>query len=176
MEQCNTGSVLIASQLSAHTNCSLCQLNYRLSEVINPQHDLPRIISSSVVVVCVIYTLVNIAYLAVLGPAVVGVTKVIAIDFCDALFGKSSGAGVMIAVAVAFSALSANNASILTGSRVLFASAVAGQLPSAVGRLNPITRTPTTALAIQCVWGCLLVIPSSFDKLLSFFGFGTCSS
>jgi APA family basic amino acid/polyamine antiporter len=63
--------------------------------------------------------------------------------------------------------------SILTGARVPYAMARDGLFFQNLARLNPKTRVPIGALAVQGVWACVLALSGSFDTLTDYVIFGS---
>jgi APA family basic amino acid/polyamine antiporter len=64
------------------------------------------------------------------------------------------------------------SAFVLTGPRVAFAMARAGQFPELAGRLSRRTGTPAIATWMQVSWSLLLLWTGSFENLLMYSGVG----
>jgi len=79
-------------------------------------------------------------------------------------------ARAFVAVCVAISTLGAANGSLMTGGRVYFAAARNREFPSIFAYLHPKTRTPIVSLALQAIWGSILVAVGNFETLVSYFG------
>jgi APA family basic amino acid/polyamine antiporter len=68
--------------------------------------------------------------------------------------------------------LSTLSAYLLTGPRVTFAMARAGQFPAIAGRLSARTGTPLVATALQAGWGLVLLWTGSFEAIVLYAGGG----
>ena len=60
---------------------------------------------------------------------------------------------------------------VLAGPRVYYAMARDGQFFSAMARVHPRYRTPTTAIIAQSLWSGVLVLTGTFDQLVEYTGF-----
>ena len=74
-------------------------------------------------------------------------------------------------MAIGLTLLASLSAYILTGPRVAFAMARAGQVPAILGRLSG-RGVPAIATAAQVAWALVLLWTASFDDLLRFSGVG----
>ena len=132
-------------------------------EVANPTKTIPRAIFLSMTIVTILYTLV--------------VFVIVAADlteYTEAAMGNAARlflgpvGGMVIVVGALFSMISAANASILAGSRVVLSMAQLGHLPSGIAAINSQTRTPIISLIL--VGGTIVVFAQSFhlEKLAHF--------
>ncbi len=132
-------------------------------EVKNPVKIIPRGIFISMGVVTLLYTLV------VLVVLFAGLT-----EYTEASMGEAAkkflgytGGYVIIAGAI-FSMISASNASIMAGSRVILAMSQLGHMPKEIGVINARTRTPIVAVIL--VSGAILLFAIALPlEDLSFF-------
>jgi APA family basic amino acid/polyamine antiporter len=139
-------------------------------EVKDPARNLPRAIVGGAVVVFVIYALVNLGYFHAVpmadiltsAPNVAGAPSV-AQKAATQFFGDLSQ--TLFAAAMAFSALSAMNGSMLTGARVPFAVATDGLAPRPLARLSSGARIPITAVLVQGALSCVYATGGGFDDL-----------
>jgi len=123
-------------------------------EVKNPVKTIPRAIFISMGLVTVLYTAVVMVIIAA------GLT-----EYTEAAMGTAAqkflgptGAMVIVGGAL-FSMISASNASIMAGSRVVMSMSQRGQLPRGVGEVNSRTRTPVMALvAVGALTGLFAVV------------------
>ena len=60
---------------------------------------------------------------------------------------------------------------VLAGPRVYYAMGQDGQFFSAVARVHPRYRTPTTAIVLRSPWSGVLVLTGTFDQLVEYTGF-----
>ena len=124
-------------------------------EVINPIKTIPRAIFLSMALVTILYTFVGFVI-------VVADLK----EYSEAAMGNAARlflgpiGGMVIVVGALFSMISASNASILAGSRVVLSMAQMGHLPSGIGAINVRTRTPIIALIL--VGGTIVLCTQSF--------------
>jgi amino acid transporter/nucleotide-binding universal stress UspA family protein len=119
-------------------------------EVKNPVKNIPRAIFISMGVVTVLYTLVVIVVLFA------GLE-----EYTEASMGQAArqflgfaGGYVIIAGAI-FSMISASNASIMAGSRVILAMSNLQHMPKEIGMIN--TRTKTPIIAVMAVGGVIMI-------------------
>ncbi|MEE9241343.1 MAG: amino acid permease, partial [bacterium] len=125
-------------------------------EVKNPIKTVPRAIFISMGVVSVLYVLVVFVMIAA------ELT-----EYTEAALGSAARkflgpiGGMVIVVGALFSMISASNASILAGSRVALSMSQLGHLPTGIGAVNPLTRTPI--ISIILVGGAILLFARSFD-------------
>lgn len=132
-------------------------------EVTNPTKTIPRAIFLSMTIVTILYTLVVFVIIAA------NLT-----EYTEAAMGNAARlflgpvGGMVIIVGALFSMISASNASILAGSRVVLSMAQLGHLPSGIAAINPKTRTPIISLIL--VGGTIVVFAQSFhlEKLAHF--------
>lgn len=132
-------------------------------EVVNPVRTIPRAIFLSMAIVTVLYTLVVFVIIAA------NLT-----EYTEAAMGRAARlflgpvGGMVIVVGALFSMISASNASILAGSRVVLSMAQLGHLPSGIAAINLKTRTPIIALML--VGGAIILFAQSFrlEKLAHF--------
>ncbi len=132
-------------------------------EVTNPTKTIPRAIFLSMMIVTILYTFVVFVIIAA------NLT-----EYTEAAMGNAARlflgpiGGMVIVVGALFSMISASNASILAGSRVVLSMAQLGHLPSGIAAINPKTRTPIISLIL--VGGTIVVFAQSFhlEKLAHF--------
>jgi basic amino acid/polyamine antiporter, APA family len=148
------------------------------AEVKNPSRNLPLSLALGTGTVILLYVLTNVTYLRVLplmgDPA--GTTAVargiqyaaedrVGTAAAGVIFGASGAA--LIAVAIMISTFGCNNGLILAGARIYYAMAKDGLFFKSVGRVNR-RHSPAPALAIQCVWACVLCLSGTYSDLLNF--------
>jgi nucleotide-binding universal stress UspA family protein len=125
-------------------------------EVKSPVKTIPRAIFLSVAIVTVLYTFVVLVVVAA------GLD-----EYTEAAMGTAARqflgpvGGLVIVGGALFSMVSASNASIMAGSRVVMAMSRLGHLPRRMGAVHQRTRTPILALALVglAILGFLLLLP-----------------
>jgi APA family basic amino acid/polyamine antiporter len=139
-------------------------------EVRDPSRNIPRALVGGTIAVLAIYALVNVGYFRALPfgdvasassdahPNAPSVAAKVAAQF----LGDTTQ--VIVAAAMALSALSAMNGSMLTGARVPFAVAADGLAPTWLARLSS-ARVPYVAVLVQGAWASVLAASGSFNQL-----------
>jgi basic amino acid/polyamine antiporter, APA family len=146
------------------------QTNFIAEELIDPERNLPRALLAGVSIVVVVYLLANLAYLKTLGIAGLANSAAPAADAMGAIFG-GRGRG-LIAAGIAISTFGFLNLVILVSPRVYQATASDGLFFPSLARLHPRYRTPTAAIAFQCVWAVILTLTGRYGELLDYVVFG----
>lgn len=138
-------------------------------EVKEPARTLPRAIVGGVLIVIVVYLLANWAYLDLLGHRGVATSKALAADAVATVF-PDFGRRV-VAGAVALSAFGVLNAQLLSGPRLVYATAVDGRFFRVFGGLSPRFGTPMAAIVLLSVMAVLLLLAAgskdAVDKLIT---------
>jgi len=139
------------------------------SEIRDPARSLPRSLLVGTGIVTLLYLGLNLLYVYALPPA--EMRGVIAIGGLAAsrLFGGA--AETIVSALIAFALVSSVSALILLGPRVYYAMARDGYLFRAVARVDPLTRAPGTAIAVQCLIAAVMVLTGTFDQILTYMGF-----
>jgi basic amino acid/polyamine antiporter, APA family len=153
--------------------------SYLAGEVDRPQERMPRAILLGTGLVLALYLALNAAYTLALSAAdvraIVGgsgdlnAIAPIAQIAADRLYGPRV-AGPM-SVAIGLTLLASVSAYILTGPRVAYAMARAGQFPEVAGRLSA-RDAPAIATAMQVAWALVLLWTASFERILLYSGVG----
>ncbi len=139
------------------------------SEIKEPSRNIPLSLLWGTMVVMALYMLLNVLFIYALpisemtGVEDVGATAAIS------LFGARIGRIFSGAITVCL--LSVISAMIMTGPRVYYAMARDNAFPKWFGDVNPKHTTPGKAILLQALIAIIMVITSSFDKLLMYIGF-----
>lgn len=139
--------------------------NYIAEEIDAPERNLPRSLILGVIVVVVVYVLVNVAYLRLLGLEGLAGTATPAADAAARALGTAGDK--FVAAAIAISTFGFLDLAVLAPTRVYYAAAADGYLPSALARLHPRYGTPTIAIVVQAAWAILLVLTGTYGDLLN---------
>jgi APA family basic amino acid/polyamine antiporter len=134
-------------------------------EVRDPQKNLPRAIIWGSLGVLVIYALVNVGYFHALPFADVAAKADTSVAQRAAVTFLGNTAQLVLATAMAISAISAMNGSMLTGARVPYAVARDGLAPRALAKLHPRSRVPYVAVIVQGGLGCVYALGGGFDDV-----------
>lgn len=120
-----------------------CQVSYVAGELVNPARDLPRVIHSSFVIVITAYLLANVSYFLVLPLSVTSTSTTIAVAFGRQVLGPIGS--LIFALVVSGSCFGALNATIFTTTRLYYAAAKEGYMPSMLGRLGLFVKSSAHA-------------------------------
>ncbi|WP_077442193.1 amino acid permease [Rhodanobacter sp. C01] len=145
-------------------------LNNLAGEVREPQRTLPRALLLGMLLVIIAYTLVNVAYLAVLGHDGLAASSTPAADVMNRVFGPLGGR--LIAIGIAISTLGFCNITLVSGARVLQVMGEDGLFFRSVARLHPRHRTPNVALLLLSGWAIALAMSFNYGQLLDYATFG----
>jgi APA family basic amino acid/polyamine antiporter len=145
---------------------------YVAGEMRNPHRDLGRALAFGTLACVVLYLAVNAGFLSALGLPGLKVAKDVAGATAAAAFGP--GMGSFVTALVALAVLSSLQATIVTGPRIYHAMAEDGLFVPRLAKLHPTTRVPLSALVVQGVLSCLLLLSGRFEMLLNFTTFALC--
>jgi APA family basic amino acid/polyamine antiporter len=140
--------------------------NYVAEEMKDPVRDLPVSLLAGTALVVLVYGSVNFVYLRTLGHAGLANTLTPASDAAGALFGDTGD--FLITLGIAVSTFGFLNLTMLAPTRVYYAMARDGLFPERVARLHPRYDTPSTAIVIQSVWACVLVLTGTYAQLVDY--------
>jgi basic amino acid/polyamine antiporter, APA family len=152
---------------------------YLADEVRDPGRELPRAILLGTAGVIVLYMGLNAVYAMAL-PAT-EIAQIVKKDGFDAvapiaamaarrLFGPAIA--TPFSVAIGLTLFASVSAYVLTGPRVAYAMARAGQFPSIAGRLTARSQTPGIATALQVAWALVLLWTGHFESIVIYAGVG----
>jgi APA family basic amino acid/polyamine antiporter len=135
-------------------------------EMRDPRRDLARGLLLGVVGVVVLYVGVNVACVLALGPAGLAATATPASAVMRLAFGD--GGARFIAAGIAVSTLGFLSQGMLTAPRVYFAMADDGLFFRPVARLDPRTRAPVAAIALQGVLAVVIALSGTYEQILNY--------
>ena len=162
-------AVCVAQTGSLFSADSWHDITFVAGEVRDPKRNLPLSLGIGTSMIIVLYLLVNLCYLAVL--PVHGIQTAandrVATSVVDTVL---PGIGrVAMGVLIMVSTFGTVNAMTLAGGRACYAMAQDGLFFRKAGVLNR-AQVPGWALALQCVWSLLLVLPRTFDAATGTYG------
>jgi basic amino acid/polyamine antiporter, APA family len=140
--------------------CSL----YFGDEIRNPGREMPRSMLSGVLLLSVIYLLTNAALFRVLGLAGVAKENLPVAALGASILGTAGEVAVRALMVLALAALA--NASMLVGSRVLYAMSRDGWGVPAIARVNK-GGTPSVALFLTAIITMIFLLSGSFDRVIA---------
>lgn len=132
-------------------------------EVKHPQRNMPIALIAGTLLVLIVYILVNLAYFHVLPTSQIMGASTVASDAARRFLGSAGGA--FIAVGVMISSFASLNGSILSGSRIPYATAREGLFPEALGSVHPRFHTPAVSLMAQAVIAALFALTGEYLSL-----------
>lgn len=135
-------------------------------EMTAPRRDLPRALLIGVLGVVVLYVAVNVACLHVLGPAGLAATTTPASEVMRRVLGAPGAR--LIAAGIAISTVGFLSQGMLTAPRVYFAMARDGVFFRSVAYVDPRSRAPVVAIAVQGVWASVIALSGQYEQILNY--------
>ena len=140
--------------------------NFVAGEVRNPRRNLPLGLLIGVVGVIVLYLAVNLVYVGVLGVDGLAATETPASEVMRLAMGERGK--TLIAVGIAISTLGFLSQAMLTAPRVYFAMAEDRLFFKSVAKLDPRTRVPVVAIALQGGLAIVIALSGTYAQILSY--------
>jgi APA family basic amino acid/polyamine antiporter len=142
-------------------------IGFIAGELKNPQRNLPLSMVIGVTAVIVIYMLVNLVFVNVVGVPNMGVSRLVASDAMEGLWGTVGGSFVSLLIMV--SSFGITNAIIMVSPRVYYAMAKDGLFIPQLARVHPRYKTPHVALVFQAIWASVIVVASgTFQQIMNY--------
>lgn len=135
-------------------------------EMRDPRRDLARGLLIGVLGVIALYVAVNVACVAALGAAGLADTPAPATRVMAMAFGERGAS--LIAVGIAVSTLGFLSQGMLTAPRVYFAMADDGLFFRLVAWLDPRTRAPVVAIALQGALALVIALSGTYEQILNY--------
>ncbi len=135
-------------------------------EMRDPRRDLARGLLVGVLGVVALYVAVNVACVLALGAAGLAATPTPASAVMRNAFGPRGAA--LIAVGIAISTLGFLSQGMLTAPRVYFAMAADGVFFRRVAWVDPHTRAPAVAIALQGALSLLIALTGTYEQILNY--------
>ncbi|MFQ6133191.1 MAG: APC family permease [Armatimonadota bacterium] len=139
---------------------------YMGAEAREPQKILPRSLAAGTILVVALYLLFNLALLYLVPVAEMSGERKVAQDAAAVVLGRA-GAGV-ISAAIILCILGAMNATIMIAPRIYYAMAEDGLFFRGLARVHPRFKVPTTAIIVQGVWTCIIVVTGTAGSILTY--------
>src|SRR5262245_22324041 len=139
---------------------------YIAGEVKNPEHNLPKALFMANLIVIVLYLAINMVY--IYGVSVTDMKGAARISelATTALFGYPTSAWITALITV--SILGALNVVTMLGPRIYYAMARDGVFFKRLTYIHPTFGTPTSAIVLQAVWSCLLILTNTWGTLFTY--------
>ncbi|MEA2173376.1 MAG: basic amino acid/polyamine antiporter, family [Blastocatellia bacterium] len=135
-------------------------------EMTDPRRDLARGLLVGVMGVILLYMAVNFVCLYALGPDALAATETPASTVMRKAFGQRGG--TLIAIGIAISTLGFLSQGMLTAPRVYFAMAEDGLFFKSVAWLDPRTRVPVLAIALQGLLAVIIALSGKYEQILNY--------
>ena len=120
---------------------------YVSAELYQNERNMSRVLLASIGLITGIYLLINFTYIQGIGLAGMTDSEAVATDLMRRAMGEPGA--ILISLLIAICTLGTTNAAIFTGARTNYALGQDFSLFSFLGRWNPHTKTPTSALFVQ---------------------------
>ena len=137
-----------------------------MGELKRPERDMPRALLLGVAGVVVLYLSVNVVCLRALGAEGLAASTAPASDVMRLALGERGAR--LIAVGIAISTFGFLAQGILTAPRVYYAMARDGVFFGRVGRLDPRTRVPVLAIALQGAVAAVIALSGRYEQILNY--------
>lgn len=139
---------------------------YIAGEVKDPEKNLPRALLVANLIVIALYLAVNAVYIyGVPVTEMKGALRVSEVA-TTALFGRQTSTWITAMITV--SILGALNVVTMIGPRIYYAMAQDGLFFKRLSRVHPTFGTPTSAIILQAIWACFLVVTGTFGTLFTY--------
>ncbi len=135
-------------------------------ELRHPRRDLPRGLLIGVSGVVLLYIAVNFVYLYAMGHDKLASTETPASTVMLMAFNERGA--TFIALGIAISTLGFLSQGMLTAPRVYFAMAADGLFFKSVARLDPRTRVPVMAIALQGMLAIVIALSGKYEQILNY--------
>lgn len=135
-------------------------------EMKNPKKHLPIAITVGIIGVCIVYLLINVAYLYVIPAGTLMNSGTPAADVSQALLGAGIGQK-LISAGILISVFGTLNGTILISTRIPYAMALNNELPASdkIVKLHPKFKTSPVSFLIIFVIALIMALSGSFNTL-----------
>ena len=147
-------------------------LSFMGGEVANPQRTLPLALIIGTCCVMLVYLVVNLGFWYALPAGQIAHAPLVATTVAQHIPLIAGAGAAVIAAVVLLSTFSGLHASLMTGSRVIFAMGDRGLLFRSIGRVSPRFQSPSAAIWITTALGCVFVMENDFAQLAARFVLG----
>jgi len=139
---------------------------YIAGEVKDPERNLPKALLTANLIVIALYLAINLIYIyGVSVNDMKGAARISEVA-TTALFGYPTSAAITALITI--SILGALNVVIMLGPRIYYAMARDGVFFRRLTFVHPTLGTPTSAIILQAVWTCLLILTNTWGTLFTY--------
>jgi APA family basic amino acid/polyamine antiporter len=132
----------------------------------DPERNLPKALLTANLIVIVLYLAINVVYIyGVSVNDMKGAARISEVA-TTALFGYPTSAAITALITI--SILGALNVVIMLGPRIYYAMARDGVFFRRLTFVHPTLGTPTSAIILQAVWTCLLILTNTWGTLFTY--------
>ncbi|HWP24221.1 MAG TPA: amino acid permease [Candidatus Binatia bacterium] len=139
---------------------------YIAGEVKNPERNLPKALLMANLIVIALYLAINVVYIYAVPMSQMKGTARISEVATTVLFGYPTSAGITALITV--SILGALNVVTMLGPRIYYAMARDGVFFKRLTYVHPKFGTPTSAIILQAIWSCLLILTNTWGTLFTY--------
>jgi APA family basic amino acid/polyamine antiporter len=137
-------------------------------ETRNARTVLPKALITATLIIIFLYICMNLVYIYLVPIDKMVTSSLIVSNVMHILYGKWAKKAVELLVII--SAFGGLNGTIITSSRITFCLGKDNRLFAFLGKVSERFKTPASSLAINALWGCVLIVWGTFNKLLFFMG------
>lgn len=141
-------------------------VTFSAGEARDPSRTFPAAIAVGTAILILIYLLMNVGYIAALGPAGVAGSSAVAADAARSLLGD--GAAKLVAAAIMISIFSAANGLTITAPRMYYRMGRDGVFFRRLGDVHPRFGTPAFAILLSSTWAAIMALTGTFQQLLTY--------
>ncbi|MGB3242560.1 MAG: amino acid permease [Candidatus Omnitrophota bacterium] len=129
---------------------------------------LPMALITGTLIIIFFYLCMNLVYIYLVPVDKMANANLIVSNVMHILYGKWAKKAVEVLVII--SAFGGLNGTIITSSRITYALGKDNRLFAFLGKVDKRFKTPAIAITVNALWGCVLIIWGTFNKLLFFMG------
>lgn len=159
------GVALVGSLFSSD---SWNNVTFTAGEMKNARRNVPLSLALGVGIVSLLYFLANYVYLMVLPLEAIQTAPEDRVGTAVARGILGDSAVQVMAAAIMVSTFGCVNGLTMAGARVFYAMALDKLFFRAAAELDPVTKAPSRALWIQCLWAAALTLSGSYSELLDY--------
>ncbi|XP_051884065.1 solute carrier family 7 member 10a isoform X2 [Pristis pectinata] len=161
----NVGHIALAFLQGSFSYSGWNFLNYVTEELVDARRNIPRAIIISIPLVTFVYVFANVAYVTAMSPQELLDSGAVAVTFGEKVLGSVPW---IMPLSVVLSTFGGINGYLFTSSRLCYAGARQGHLPSLLAMIHMKRCTPIPALLCSCVTSLLMLIIADIYTLINY--------